>query len=137
MAIDPKTGQILAMVGSKDYFDTEIDGKYNVTTALRQPGSSIKPLNYAVGIDTGIVTASSIFNDAPICYPNPGGKTYCPTNYGGSYRGIQTLRNSLANSLNIGAVKVLKVNGLENFVASNASIPISDQSLGLSELLQE
>lgn len=122
---EAKTGEILAMVGSKDYFDTEIDGKYNVTTALRQPGSSIKPLNYAVGIDTGIVTASSIFNDAPICYPNPGGKTYCPTNYGGSYRGIQTLRNSLANSLNIPAVKMLSLNTVENFVASASAMGIT------------
>lgn len=120
-----KTGEILAMVGSRDYFDTEIDGKYNVTTALRQPGSSIKPLNYAVGLDTGKVTAASIFNDSPSCFKVAGQKPYCPTNYGYSYYGIQSLRNSLANSLNIAAVKMLNLNGVENFVASASAMGIS------------
>ena len=122
---DTKTGEILAMVGSRDYFDTEIDGKYNVTTALRQPGSSIKPLNYAVGLDTGKVTAASIFHDSPSCFKVAGQKPYCPTNYGYSYYGIQSLRNSLANSLNIAAVKMLNLNGVENFVASASAMGIS------------
>lgn len=122
---ETKTGEILAMVGSKDYFNTEIDGKYNVTTALRQPGSSIKPLNYAVGIDTGKVTAASVFNDSPSCFKVAGQKPYCPTNYGYSYYGIQSLRNSLANSLNITAVKMLSLNGVETFVASASAMGIS------------
>ena len=120
-----KTGEILAMVGSRDYFDTEIDGKYNVTTALRQPGSSIKPLNYAVGLDTGKVTAASIFNDSPSCFKVAGQRPYCPTNYGYSYYGIQSLRNSLANSLNIAAVKMLNLNSVETFVASASAMGIS------------
>lgn len=119
------TGEILAMVGSRDYFDTEIDGKYNVTTALRQPGSSIKPLNYAVGLDTGKVTAASIFNDSPSCFKVVGQRPYCPTNYGYSYYGIQSLRNSLANSLNIAAVKMLNLNSVETFVASASAMGIS------------
>ncbi|MBP6989342.1 PBP1A family penicillin-binding protein [Candidatus Shapirobacteria bacterium] len=122
---EAKSGRILAMVGSKDYFDSEIDGKYNVTTALRQPGSSIKPLNYAVGIETGKATAASIFNDEPICFKVENQKAYCPTNYGGSYHGVQTLRNSLGNSLNIPAVKMLKLNGLDTFVASASAMGIS------------
>ncbi|MFA6007239.1 MAG: PBP1A family penicillin-binding protein [Candidatus Shapirobacteria bacterium] len=125
MITEAKTGQILAMVGSKDYFDNEIDGKYNVTTALRQPGSSIKPLNYAVGIETGKVTAASIFDDDPTCFQVSGQKNYCPSNYGGNYHGIQTLRNSLASSLNIPAVKMLQLNGLETFVASASAMGIS------------
>ncbi len=125
LVTNTKTGEILAMVGSRDYFDTEIDGKYNVTTALRQPGSSIKPLNYAVGLDTGKVTAASIFNDSPSCFKVPGQRPYCPTNYGYSYYGIQSLRNSLANSLNIAAVKMLNLNGVENFVASASAMGIS------------
>lgn len=121
----PKTGEILAMVGSKDYFATDIDGKYNVTTALRQPGSSIKPLNYAVGLELGHITAASILNDNPTCFEVENQKPYCPSNYGNTYHGIQTVRNSLANSLNIGAVKVLKMNGVETFIASASAMGIT------------
>lgn len=122
---ESKSGQILAMVGSKDYFDNEIDGKYNVTTALRQPGSSIKPLNYALGIESGKVTAASIFNDGATCFKAGNQRPYCPTNYGYNYFGIQNLRNSLGNSLNIPAVKMLKLNGVEAFVASAFAMGIS------------
>lgn len=121
----PKTGQILAMVGSKDYFANDIEGKFNVTTALRQPGSSIKPLNYATGLEMGTVTAASIFDDEPTCFNVEGQKSYCPTNYGNAYHGIQTLRNALGNSLNIAAVKMLKLNGVETFVASASAMGIS------------
>jgi len=122
---EPKTGQVLAMVGSIDYFSNEIDGKYNVTTALRQPGSSIKPINYAIGIETGKITAASVADDSPTCFGQENQKNYCPTNYGNTYHGLQTIRNSLANSLNIAAVKVLYLNGLENFVASASAIGLS------------
>lgn len=121
----PKTGQILAMVGSKDYFANDIEGKFNVTTALRQPGSSIKPLNYATGIEMGTVTAASIFYDEPTCFNVGGQRSYCPTNYGNAYHGIQTLRNALGNSLNIAAVKMLRLNGVETFVASASAMGIS------------
>jgi penicillin-binding protein 1C len=122
---ESKSGQILAMVGSKDYFDSEIDGKYNVTTALRQPGSSIKPLNYALGIESGKVTAASVFNDGATCFKVENQRAYCPTNYGYNYFGIQTLRNSLGNSLNIPAVKMLKINEVKSFVASALAMGIS------------
>ncbi len=122
---ESKSGQILAMVGSKDYFDSEIDGKYNVTTALRQPGSSIKPLNYAIGIESGKVTAASVFNDGATCFKVENQRAYCPTNYGYNYFGIQTLRNSLGNSLNIPAVKMLKLNEVKSFVASASAMGIS------------
>jgi membrane carboxypeptidase/penicillin-binding protein len=108
----------------------------NVTTALRQPGSSIKPLNYAVGLELGNITAAAVVNDSPTCFKVAGQKDYCPTNYGNSYHGIQSIRNSLANSLNIGAVKVLKLNGVETFVASASAMGISTfkdpQNYGLS-----
>lgn len=121
----PSTGQILAMVGSKDYFATDIEGKFNVTTAARQPGSSIKPLNYATGIEMGLVTAASVFDDDPTCFKVENQKPYCPTNYGGHYFGVQSLRNSLGNSLNIPAVKTLKLVGVENFIASASAMGIS------------
>jgi len=85
LVTEPGTGQILAMVGSIDYFSNEIDGKYNVATALRQPGSSIKPLNYAVGLEMGKITAASIVDDDPTCFGLENQKPYCPTNYGGGY----------------------------------------------------
>ncbi len=120
-----KTGEIMAMVGSKDYFDTNIDGQVNITTSLRQPGSSIKPLNYAVAIDMGKITAATVFEDEPYCFGQVNQKSYCPTNYGNAYHGIQSVRNSLGNSLNIPAVKVLKLNGLETFIASASAFGIS------------
>ncbi|MDD2483077.1 MAG: PBP1A family penicillin-binding protein [Candidatus Shapirobacteria bacterium] len=122
---EPGSGKILAMVGSIDYFSNDIDGKYNVVTALRQPGSSIKPLNYAVGLELGKITAASVIDDDPTCFKQINQKDYCPTNYGGAYHGLQTVRNSLANSLNIGAVKVLKLNGVETFIASASAMGIT------------
>jgi 1A family penicillin-binding protein len=114
---DPKTGQILAMVGSKDYFADDIDGQFNVTTALRQPGSAIKPLNYVTGIATKKVTPSTVFADVPTCFTG-GPKTYCPRNYDGLFHGAVQLRYSLGNSFNIPAVRMLALNGLETFIAS-------------------
>lgn len=135
---EAKTGQILAMVGSIDYFSNEIDGKYNVTTALRQPGSSIKPINYAVALELGKITPASIISDEKTCFKQVNQKPYCPTNYGYSYYGLQNVRSSLANSLNIGAVKVLQLNGLETFVASASAMGLesfknpSDYGLSLT-----
>src|SRR3990167_509997 len=72
----PKTGEILAMVGSRDFFDVEHDGNVNVTIALRQPGSAIKPINYATGLIKGFTAASPMI-DTATCFPNQGGKAYC------------------------------------------------------------
>ncbi len=113
----PATGEILAMVGSSDFFATP-SGSFNVTTALRQPGSSIKPLNYAAGIDSKKVTAATIFLDTPTCFNAPGQpKAYCPVNYDFSFHGPVALRNALANSYNIPAVKMLALNTLDGFIA--------------------
>ncbi|MCQ3944949.1 MAG: penicillin-binding protein, partial [bacterium] len=65
---NPGTGEILAMIGSKDYWSEDIDGKFNVTTSLRQPGSSIKPINYALGIESRVITPSTMLLDTPICF---------------------------------------------------------------------
>lgn len=114
---NPKTGEILAMVGSKDYFAQDIDGQFNVTTALRQPGSAIKPLNYVTGLDTKKITAATVFADVPTCFTG-GPKTYCPRNYDGLFHGAVQARYALGNSFNIPAVRMLKLNGLETFIAS-------------------
>lgn len=114
----PSTGEILAMVGSVDYFATP-SGSFNVTTALRQPGSSIKPINYAIGIENKIVTPATMFLDVPTCFISvPGQPTYCPRNYDGTFRGPVQLRFALGNSLNIPAVKMLYLNTVKDMVAS-------------------
>ena len=114
----PPTGEVLAMVGSVDYFATA-SGAFNVTTALRQPGSSIKPINYAIGIERKLVTPATIFLDTQTCFTAPGQPTaYCPVNYDGQFHGPVQLRFALGNSYNIPAVKMLAINGVENFIAS-------------------
>lgn len=113
----PSTGEILTMIGSKDFFDGGY-GAYNVTTALRQPGSSIKPLNYAMGIERKLVTPGTMFLDVPTCFSVAGQKGYCPVNYDGKFHGPTHLRFAMANSYNIPAVKMLALNGVKDFVAS-------------------
>lgn len=114
LVTDPGTGEILAMVGSKDYFDAE-HGNVNVTLARLQPGSSIKPINYAVGLTKGY-SAATPFVDAPVCFPQSNGPAYCPRNYDGKFHGIVNMRDALGNSLNIPAVQMLKLNGLESMI---------------------
>ena len=121
---DPGSGEILAMVGSKDYFDSSIDGNVNITTALRQPGSSIKPINYAVGL-VNKYNAATVFIDQPTCYPNQGGQNYCPINYDGKWHGLVTMRHALGNSFNIPAVKMLKVNGVRAMIATASAMGIT------------
>jgi len=116
LVTQPKTGEILAMVGSKDYFAKDIDGKFNVATAMRQPGSSIKPINYADGLLNKRVTLATVFNDTPTCFLIPGQRSYCPRNYDGLFHGPVQLRFALGNSFNIPAVKMLTINGLESFI---------------------
>jgi len=118
LVTNPKTGEILAMVGSKDYFATDIDGNFNVTTsALRQPGSSIKPLNYALAFEKRILTPASLVLDIPTCFKIAGqNDLYCPDNYDNQFHGATQVRFALGNSFNIPAVKTLALNGLENFI---------------------
>jgi len=115
LVIEVKTGDILAMVGSKDYNATDIDGKFNVTTGLRQPGSSIKPINYLLALEKGYSLASTI-DDSPVTYQIKGQKPYSPQNYNGKYMGRVTLRTALASSLNIPSVKLLEKNGVNNMI---------------------
>ncbi|KKU28654.1 MAG: Penicillin-binding protein, 1A family [Candidatus Amesbacteria bacterium GW2011_GWA2_47_11b] len=125
LVTQPKTGQILAMVGSKDYFDSNSDGNVNVTQSLRQPGSAIKPINYALALEHRLITASSVLADKPTCFLIPDQPPYCPNNYDNQWHGPTQVRFALANSFNIPAVKVLTLNGLENFVASASAFGIT------------
>ena len=112
----PQTGEILAMVGSKDYFDSSIDGNVNLTTASRQPGSAIKPINYALAFELG-ATPSARINDSPITIHMPGSPPYSPKNYDGKYHGSVTLRQALASSYNIPSVLLATKNGVNNFIS--------------------
>jgi penicillin-binding protein 1C len=120
----PNTGEIIALIGSKDYFDDSIDGQVNITTSLRQPGSSIKPLNYATGLLKGW-PASITYLDIPTCFNVSGQKQYCPKNYDGSFHGPVSMRLALANSYNIPAVKMLALNGIDSFIATASAMGIS------------
>jgi len=135
LVTNPATGEILAMVGSKDYFDTKIAGNFNITTALRQPGSSIKPINYAAGL-INKYNGATTFVDGPICFPNQGGKSYCPLNYDGKWHGLVQMRYALGNSLNIPAVKMLKLNGISSMIATASAMGITSfthpENYGLS-----
>lgn len=124
MVVNPQTGEILAMVGSKDYFDTAYDGQVNVTTSLRQPGSSIKVVNYAYALGSGY-TPATIIDDSPITYVTPGSPPYSPVNYDGQFRGKIPLRSALAQSRNIPAVKVLASYGVSKMVEQGQKMGIT------------
>jgi len=110
----PSTGEILAMVGSVDYFASP-SGAFNVTTALRQPGSSIKPIMYSLALEKDY-NAASIISDTPVVFNIPGSVPYRPVNYDGKTHGNVPLRYALANSFNIPAVRVLNTIGVINFI---------------------
>jgi len=112
----PNTGEILAMVGSTDYFNSEIDGQVNIALRSRQPGSSIKPLMYATAFEEKKLNPGSILIDIPTCFDVPGQPQYCPKNYDGTFKGPVTIRRSLGNSLNIPAVKAISTIGVETFM---------------------
>ncbi|PWU23284.1 penicillin-binding protein [Candidatus Cerribacteria bacterium 'Amazon FNV 2010 28 9'] len=128
LVTDPKTGEILAMVGSQNYFDATHDGQVNVTIRDRQPGSSIKPLNYVTAFETKKLTPASMMLDIPTCFNVTGQAPYCPVNYDGAFHGAIQERFALGNSLNIPAVKTLAVNSLQTFMATASAMGISTWS---------
>ena len=120
---NPKNGDILAMVGSRDYNDPN-GGNVNITTSLRQPGSSIKVVTYATALSNGF-TAATILDDSPVSYTSPGAPTYSPVNYDGAFHGRVPLRLAFANSFNIPAVKTLQKVGINNMVEMGKKMGIS------------
>ncbi len=119
LVIEPLTGQVLAMVGSRGYFSDKTDGNFNVVTqALRQPGSAIKPVTYLTALKRGY-TPSTMVVDAPVTFPSTslGQKDYSPKNYSGKFNGPMSLRAALGNSINTVAVKMLAKVGVENMLA--------------------
>ncbi len=137
VAIDPKTGQIIAMVGSRDFFDTEIPGQYNIATALRQPGSSFKPIVYAAAFALGYTPETVLFDvktqfsslcDAygkPLKPGTDKSVCYMPENYDDKFRGPVSLREALAQSLNIPAVKLLHLTGIPTVISLAQAMGLS------------
>ena len=136
VAIDPKTGQILSMVGSRDYFDKNIEGNFNVATATRQPGSSFKPFIYATAFNKGF-TPDTVLFDLPTEFQttcNAYGKAlpgydqkdcYMPDDFDNKFRGPMKLRDALAQSINIPAIKLLYLVGLPDALKTAQNMGIS------------
>ncbi len=138
IAIDPKTGGILTMVGSRDYFDKDLNGNFNVALAHRQPGSTFKPFAYAEAFIKGF-TPDTVLFDVPTqfstaCQPDDMSDKdpcYAPSNYDDKFRGPITMRNALAQSINVPSVKVLYLAGVKDSIdlATNMGITgLSDQN---------
>lgn len=116
VVLDAKTGDILAMIGSEDYFNTENDGAVNVAVSPRQPGSALKPFTYALALSQGMTAASTVA-DIETQFLTAEGNPYVPRNYDYGYHGLVRLREALGNSYNIAAVKVLGSVGVEKLLA--------------------
>ncbi|HAE36431.1 MAG: Penicillin-binding protein, 1A family [Candidatus Nomurabacteria bacterium GW2011_GWF2_35_66] len=136
VVIDPKTGQILAMVGSRSYFDKTVDGNFNVATAERQPGSSFKPIVYALAFEKGYTANTTLFDVKtefnsscdPTGSPLAGHKTadcYTPSNYDDKFRGPLTFKQALAQSINVVAVKVLYLVGIKDALKMASDLGIT------------
>jgi 1A family penicillin-binding protein len=133
VVLDPTTGEVLTMLGSPDYFDPHIDGAVNATMATRQPGSSIKPITYAAAFDPDIaaangyppLTPASMMVDVRSAFVTQEGQPYVPQNYDRTWRGPVLLRQSLASSYNLIAVKVLDTIGLETMIDLARSMGIT------------
>ena len=134
VAIDPKTGQILTMIGSRDYFDKDIQGNFNIATAKRQPGSSFKPFVYVTAFNKGYTPDTILFdvrtefnsNCSSAGFPLvPNAKCYHPPNYEGGFKGPMTIRAALGQSRNIPAVKALYLAGIEQTLDTASAFGIT------------
>jgi len=120
VAIDPKTGQILTMVGSRDYFDTANDGNVNIATALRQPGSSFKPYVYATAFQDKYSPAFPLFD-----LETDFGMNYKPKNFDERSHGLVTMRKALASSYNIPAVKTGALAGVDKIITNAKNLGVT------------
>ncbi len=133
--IDNKTGQIITYVGSASFTDTTDGGQVNGAAAIRQPGSTLKPLLYGLCIDAGLLTPKKMVYDVPINYAG-----YAPENYDQTYNGAVTVEHALEHSLNIPAVKSLQILGKDKMVqtlisAGFGQVAKDQNKLGLSLIL--
>jgi penicillin-binding protein 1C len=130
VSIKNDTGEILAMVGSLDYNNDDIDGQVNMATAERQPGSSFKPYVYLTALQQDMTPASMIL-DVPTAFPQADGSYYRPENYDRQYHGPVSLRNALARSYNIPAIKVMAQVGVDNALRTAHRMGINGLNRGL------
>lgn len=135
MVIDNKTNHVVAYAGSPDFYDKEDHGEVDGIKAVRSPGSTLKPILYAIAFDKGIITPKMTITDVPVDF-----KGYCPENYDGTYNGIITVEKALALSLNIPAVKILDAVGVKTLTdklirARFQTIKKQQKQLGLSLIL--
>ncbi|MGD1900258.1 MAG: penicillin-binding protein 1C [Phormidesmis sp.] len=121
LVIDNKTGEVLAYVGSPDYFASEA-GRNDGVQALRQPGSTLKPFLYQLALENNIIESNTILADVPTRYAIPGAQTYSPVDYSETFHGPVRIRTALANSLNIPAVRVLEKVGVPTFLTQLKSL---------------
>ena len=129
--IDPRTGEILAMVGSLDYWNEEIDGYFNVAAdGLRQPGSVFKPFTYLTAFSQGYTPASMVL-DVRTAFPNVFGAPYVPENYDLQFHGPVSIRAALANSYNVPAVQVMNWVGVDNVIRTAHRMGINSLDRGL------
>lgn len=125
VALDAKTGDVLAMVGSRDYFDQSIDGQVNVTLEKRQPGSAFKPFAYATAFEKGYQPETPIDDHQINFGPDGSGRDYIPQNYDGKFHGLLTMRQALAMSLNVPAVQTLRLAGVSDTIDLATSLGIT------------
>lgn len=133
IALDPSNGQILVMVGSRNYFDTQIDGNFNVTLASRQPGSAFKPFAYAEAFNKGYTPDTVLFDVrtqfSTSCSPydtaNNTPPCYSPVNYDNKFRGPMTMRDAIAQSINVPSIKVLYLAGIADTLSLAKAMGIS------------
>ncbi|MBD3244472.1 MAG: PBP1A family penicillin-binding protein [Candidatus Moranbacteria bacterium] len=125
VAINPKTGEILSMVGSHDYFDRENDGNVNVALRGNQPGSSFKPFAYATAFAKGYTPDTLVYDVKTNFKADKFSPDYVPQNYDGSFKGPVKLRDALAMSLNIPAVKVLYLAGIDDTINTAEAMGIT------------
>ncbi|MEH2389641.1 MAG: penicillin-binding protein 1C [Nostoc sp.] len=116
LVIDNRTGEVLAYVGSPDYFNEVKLGRNDGVQALRQPGSTLKPFIYELALEKNLIRPNTILADIPAHYAIPGAKLYSPTDYTERFLGPVRVRIALANSLNVPAVRVLEKVGVETFL---------------------
>lgn len=130
VVLRPGTGEVLAMVGSLDYWDESIDGRFNAALGLRQPGSSFKPFTYATLLSQGY-SASHLFWDVRTAFQQAGLPPYVPENYDRQYHGPQRLRTALARSYNIPAVAALQLAGVDSVIRMAHRMGINSLDRGL------
>lgn len=125
VALDVESGHILAMVGSKDFWDEPSDGQVNMALSPRQPASTIKPLTYLAAFEQLDWTPSTLLMDVPVSYPDTDNKIYRPTNVDLQFHGPVSIRTALANSYNIPAIKALEAVGIDSLKAMATRLGIT------------